>query len=480
MRRKLSSLILLLLPFAPSAAARQGHSPQPPAVAFRNVTIVDVTAKDAKRALRKNQTVVFSGNRITAAGRRARIPAGATVVEASGKYLIPGLWDMHVHSMYEGRPEFFFPLLIANGVTGVREMASTFPLEKINSIRREISEGGTLGPRYGAVTGRIVEGPGRAGQAQPEFEYVATAEEARRLVRSRKMQGADFIKVYNWLPRDVYFAIADEAKKQGLPFAGHISIFVTAEEISDAGQKSVEHLSGVLLAVSSQGSELLKGIANSPSRPQFAQLEATVKAAETFDEGKAAALFARFKRNGTWQCPTYVLRRARAYISDPAIKNDPRLKYVPLSVRERWAKGYTSGDEASFRKVYLKDLGLAVAMQRAGVGVLAGTDTGFGNFYTIPGFSLHDELELLVGAGLTPLEALRAATLNPARFFNLEGSLGSIARGKLADLVLLDADPLEDVRNTRRISAVVANGRYLPRDVLDRMLADVEAAAGKK
>lgn len=474
MRIQLALLLLILL--QGFGYAQKQTTPYPPVV-FTNATIIDVKGGTLKAGM----TLIVSGGRISALGKtgKVRIPKNTRTVDASGKYVIPGLWDMHVHSMYEGRPEFFFPLLIANGVTGVRELASSFPLERINSIRGEILEGKILGPRFGAVTGKMIDGQSKANYPRPEFEFVATAEEARRLVRSRKEQGADFIKVYNWLPRDVYFAIADESKKQGLPFVGHIPVFVTAAEISDAGQKSVEHLTGVLQAVSSRETELLAALRDSPSRPQFSYLASSVAAAETFDERKAAALFLRFRKNGTWQCPTYVLKRARAFISDPAIKNDPRLKYIPLPVRKRWAAGPSLADEASFRKIYQKDLELAGAMQRAGVGILAGTDTGFGNFYTIPGFSLHDELELLVSAGLTPLQSLQAATLNPAIFLGAQRALGTVEKGKIADLVLLDANPLEDIRNTRRINAVVANGRFLSREELDMLLANVETAANK-
>lgn len=472
--------IILSILCQPPTFAQQPHTLSFTPLVFRNVSIINVTATDLQHAILPNQTVVISAGRITAVGDKVRIPDDSQVVEASGKFLIPGLWDMHVHSMYEGRPEFFFPLLIANGVTGVRELASTLPLDTINRIRQEIAKGKILGPRFGGVTGKIIESHSQAGDRRPEFDYVAGVEEARLLVRSRKEQGADFIKVYNWLPRDVYFAIADEAKKHDLPFVGHIPVFVTPAEISAEGQKSVEHLSGVSFGLSSREEQLRRELMESRSRPMFSYLDASVTAVETYDEKKAAALFEQFRQNGTWHCPTYALRRARAFINDSFIKDDPRLKYIPLSVRERWAKGPELRNEAAFRKVYLKELQLAGAMQKAGVRLLAGTDTGFGNFYTIPGFSLHDELELLVLGGLDPLEALQTATLNPAKFFEIQKMHGTIDEGKAADLVLLDANPLEDIGNTRTIAAVVVNGRYLPKSELQRILSEVELAASKK
>jgi imidazolonepropionase-like amidohydrolase len=201
---------------------------------------------------------------------------------------------------------------------------------------------------------------------------------------------------------------------------------------------------------------------------------------ETFNAEKAAALFARFKRNHTWVCPTLAVERSVAFHDDPNLRNDPRLKYVPSQARTQWASGLkdeTAEDLALQRSIYKKGVEIVGAMRRAGVEFLAGTDVPY--LYLYPGFSLHDELVLLVGAGLTPMEALQAATLNPARFLGKEKELGTIEKGKLADLVLLDANPLADIRNTQTIQAVVVNGRLLDKKALDELLAQVEAAAKK-
>jgi hypothetical protein len=344
LRRSLA--LLLLVPYLVLPAAQARQLAQPESLAITHVTVIDVAARDARRALIPDQTVIVTGNRITALGKagRVKVPAGSQVVDAMGKFLIPGLWDMHVHSMYEGRPEFFFPLFIANGVTGVRELASAFPLEHINRLRREILEGKTLGPRFGAVAGKIIEGQNQPAPRLPEFDYVATAEEGRRLVRERKAQGADFVKVYSSLPRDVYFAIADEAKEQGLPLAGHIPLFLNPSEISEAKQKSVEHLADILMPyLSGREAELRKGLADR----SINVLEARRIALDTYDAEKAAALFERFRKNGTWQCPTFVIKRTLAFAGDPLITGDARLKlHSPLregAVEEGARPGGASG-----------------------------------------------------------------------------------------------------------------------------------------
>ncbi len=208
---------------------------------FTHVTVIDVTGMPSK----SDMTVIVAGNRIEAIGKTGKVktPKDAQIIDATGKYLIPGLWDMHVHTLSNERRETFFPLFIANGVTGVRDMGTSTPLEQVNQFRREIADGTRLGPRI-VTAGPIVDGPK---PVNPTISIgVANEIEARRAVRLLKQQGADFIKVYSTLPREAYFAIVDEAKKQGLAFAGHVPLSVTAAEASNAGQKSMEHMFGVL------------------------------------------------------------------------------------------------------------------------------------------------------------------------------------------------------------------------------------------
>ena len=312
---------------------------------------------------------------------------------------------------------------------------------------------------------------------------VADAAAGRQAVRTLKQRGYDFIKVYQFLPREVYLAIAHEAKKQNIVFAGHVPFSLSAAEASDAGQKSLEHIFGISLACSTQEASLRPALAEAaaqvgkafePHIELFIRNESEPLA--SYNEQKCAALFKRLAGNGTYAVPTLVLHRSLASGADPAFRNDPRLKYMPANIRRLF--DWELGLFTSYQPVYERLLLTAGAMHRAGVKVLAGTDTF--NAYCFPGFSVHDELELFVQAGFTPLEALQTATLNPAKYLGLSDSLGTIEKGKIADFILLEANPLENVGNTRKISAVVANGRYLPKQSLRSMLETVEAMANKK
>src|SRR5215213_5501640 len=475
MRKIIVLFLILLLPglmFAQTAAI-------PPArpLVFTHVTVIDVTGAPSK----PDMTVIVAGNHIAAVGRtgKVRIPKNAQVVDASGKFLIPGLWDMHIHSFTDNGWEWVFPLLIANGVTGVRELGTRLLFERINQIRRETLEGKVLGPRYGAATARVLDGAGS--QILPSTA-VETADEARRLVREYKQQDMDFIKVYNLLSREVYLAIIDEAKRQKIPVAGHVPFSMTAAEVSDLGQISIEHFTDIFLSCSRDEDALrqerrlglAKGLPVRPAGP------IETRAAASYDERKAAALFARFARNDTWMCPTIIL--SGTVPSERRREGDSRLKYIPAPTEEWWRNALNESirviPNADDRKMrHQRKLEIVGLMHRTGVRLLAGTDAP--NPYVFPGFSLHDELELFVEAGLSPLEALQTATINPAKFLGKEKEIGTIEKGKLADLVLLEANPLDNISNTQRINAVVVNGRYLPQETLRKLLAEVESTASR-
>jgi imidazolonepropionase-like amidohydrolase len=357
----------------------------------------------------------------------------ATVIDGTGKYLIPGLWDMHVHVGDEDiDKKTTLSLFIPNGVTGVRVMTGA-PIH--HQWRSEIEAGRAIGPRMVIASSEIDE---------PK----TFAKEAREAIRKAKAEGADFFKVYDDLPREGYLALIEEARKQRLPVEGHVPKSMTAAEVSRLGQKSIEHLTGM--------------------------------SAEEMDPVKADALIAVLKKNNTWQCPTLIMRNNYAALDEPSLVNDPRLKYVKPSWRKRWTKmsadaGRQPKDYEERRHTVAREVQLVDEMHRAGVGLLAGTDDS--NPYSFPGFSLHDELQMLVMSGLTPMQALQTATRNPAVFLGRLKELGTIEPGKLADLVLLDADPLVQIRNTKKINAVIKNGVLYDRKALDGMLASVEEAA---
>jgi len=467
---------LSLILFCSSLLLAQHRTSSRQFLVFTHVTLIDATGAEAK----PDMTVVIRDGRIAALGRsgKIRLAKSAQVIDASCKFLIPGLWDMHVH---EWNKEAFFPLFIANGVIGVRDMFA--PLPPIKQWRAEVAAGTTIGPQIVAA-GIILDGPNPA--CAPCSIAVGNAAEGRKAVLKVKEMGSDFIKVYSMLPRDAYFAIAGEAKRQNMVFAGHVSEFGSAGEASDAGQKSIEHLTGVLVACSAKEEELRKEnearLRADGFRGDTMTLEQS-RALDSFDAKQAAALFARFKRNGTWMCPTLSVLRAQAFIGDADFRNDLRLKYIQNFLRKQfWDDGFgfssrTAEDNARAQRVFQKQLELVGMMKRAGVDFIAGTDTA--NPYVFPGFSLHDELALLVQAGFTPMEALQAATRDPARYLGRLDSVGTIEKGKIADLVLLDANPLAEIGNTRKINAVVVGGTLITKPELDKMLADVVSLVSK-
>lgn len=465
------------------AASAQTARPSLPSVelgepvetlAIRNVTVIDMAGGSSIRGA----TVLLQGSRIASVGASVRttVPPGAAVVNGAGKFLIPGLWDMHAHPN-----ERMLPLFVANGITGVRWMNA--PPVSID-LRTEIASDRRLGPQL--IVGLYLNGPA-LGQSGDDWWIVSNTERAKAAVRRGRREGYDFIKVYNLLPREAYFAIADEAKRQGLPFAGHIPFSVSAAEASDAGQRSVEHLTGLLDAASNRDEETRSLLRSADANRQGAQLDPELLRPveqmykDTFSSEMLIPLLARFKRNQTWQTPTLTLRRMAAFVNGASLRNDPRLKYIPAGIKAGWemaANGFerrtpTDVDLKTWR--WHKELELVGMLKRAGVPVLAGTDVP--TPFSLPGFGLHDELTLLAQAGLTPAEALQTATINPARFLGKEADLGTITKGKIADLVLLDADPLANISNTQRISAVITGGRVYRRPALDKMLEFAEADA---
>jgi hypothetical protein len=282
------------------------------------------------------------------------------------------------------------------------------------------------------------------------------------------------------LSREAYFAVADEAKRRNIPFAGSVPNSVNAAEVSNAGQQSIQRLPTMLPSCSSRAEEIINQYADAlrapTARPQGFRVPWQTLV-DTYDPERAAALFSLLAKNGTFVTPM-LNHWANAHLTfEKDHTNDPRLKYLLPALQQWWASSQDRF-EKEFEQtreiapaVTQKFLEMVKAMNSTGVRLLAGSGAP-GHPFEWPGFSLHEEMEWLVKAGLTPLEALRAATLNPARCLGKEKELGTVGRGKLADLVFLDANPLEDIRNTQRIAAVVANGRYMGKSGLQKMLSE--------
>ncbi len=436
-----------------------------------NVTVVDVrTGK-----LEPDQTVILERHRIFSIrpSKAAKYPRNADSVNGKGGYLIPGLWDMHVHLVFgdwfPDAKDISLPLFIANGVTGVRDMGSE--LDVVQDWRNQIAAGRLIGPRI-LTSGPMLDGP------RPRFPSsvaIASPEDARHAVDDLKARGADFIKLQSLIPREAVLAIAEEAKKQGIAFEGHVPDAVRASEMSEAGMKSFEHLIGIFEGSSSAEDDFLKG---NKTEGRFLA---------TYDAVRAASLAALLAKNHTWQCPTLVWERGGNLLDVSDFSGDARVKYVPGPWKKKtWKRfteeitqGYGTDDIATRKKFIEKELEVVRMLHQAGVPFVAGTDTPAG-VHIFPGFSLHEELQRFVAAGFTPLEALQTATLNPARFFGMETQLGTVEEGKLADLVVLSGNPLEDISNTQKIAGVFVNGRYFSHPQIENMLRGVEAAARRR
>jgi imidazolonepropionase-like amidohydrolase len=457
-------------------------SAPPPSLAITHVTLIDATGAAAM----PDTTVFIADEQIAAIGPSTSmsIPRGTKTLDATGKFLIPGLVDMHAHLTGAGEPsgsrEFILPLMLANGITTVRDMGGD--LDSLKTLRQEIERGKLVAPRI------FFAGPyldGKPPFFQPSL-VVTNSAEASDDVHSLVSRGADFIKVQSNLSREAYFAIADICRRDHITFVGHVPDRVTAAEASDAGQRSIEHLTGVLRACSSDEAELMrKQFAAAPKKATPGQslnreLSWERELLESYSEERAASLIAEFVRNQTWQVPTLILLRNDAFPTpETDTSHDARQKYIPLKVLANWEKGAKGRDKGATAQEFLlreslmqASLRIVGKMNAAGVPIMAGTDTTAP--YVFPGSSLHEELALLVKAGLTPMQALQATTKMPAEFLGKLQTEGTVQQGKIADLVLLDANPLEDIHNSTKIRAVILRGKLLDRNVLDELLTKEE------
>jgi len=463
--RKTLTLLLIALDLT---AAAQTLAPQ------SEIYITHVTVIDTERGKETtDQTVVISDGKISdvAGSNHVAVPASATTVDGKGKYLIPGLWDMHVHGT---RFESTLPLYIANGVTGVREMWGP---PDANKFRAELAAKHLIAPHI------YLGSPGVDGKPPiwPGISIeVTTSDEARRAVDEQKQRGADFIKVYSVLSRDAYFAVVDEARRQNIPVAGHVPNSVSIWEVTAARQRSIEHSFGIEVGCSSREKELRpKFLAAQRNRKEWEAL--CSEAWQSYSDQRCKNLFAELKKNGTWPVPTLVVHHAFGRLDDPQFTSDKRLRYFSGEFRN-WMNGSldprmkdSASDYAKMRTTFAAEERVTGQLFRAGVPMLAGTDVG--NAFCFPGFSLHDELALLVESGVTPLGALQMTTRNPAMFMGVMDKYGSVTPGKIADLVLLDADPLKDIHNTTKISEVFLDGKEHDRAALDQILASAEKSA---
>lgn len=459
-------LLLLLLLTVITANQLQAQR----SILIKNIAVVDVR----KGALLPNRNVLLEGDKITSiskAGANA-VTKADTVIDGSGLFLIPGLWDFHTHIWNDATT---FPLLIANGITGVRGMFEQ--INNVNKWRENISTGKYAGPSIFSA-GPIVDGPK---PIWPGSVAVADAQQGKKVVDSLKNKlNVDFIKVYSLLSRESYFAIAEESKKQNILFAGHVPNVLTVLEAAQAGQSTQEHLYGFLEAASDsadtwfayQRGELKDSAWKKRNfRKQFLF--------RTFNEKKLKAILKEIKKTNTWICPTLTVNRGIAYVNDTTLLDDPRMVYMGPFIRNFWDyrkdfrfQSYKPVDFEDNRKEFELKLKITGMIHKAGIPILAGTD--FPNPHCYPGFGVHDELEWLVKAGLTPAAALQTATINPAKYMNRFATEGSVAVNKKANLVLLAANPLQNISNTKQIQMVILNGKVFTAEQLQQMLESIK------
>ena len=457
-------LMLLLI----TAVPYQQHIQAPTKSLIKHVTIIDVQTGSET----KDQTVVLEGRQLVSIS--GHLPAGVEgtvpVVDAHEGFLIPGLRDMHVH-VHDVRE---LPIYIANGVTGVRIMSGE---KDTQAFRTELAKQAVAPQIY--IASAIVDGPN---PRWPGSIVIKNAADARKAVDEIKASGADFIKVYDGISRSAYFALADEAKKQSIDFEGHVPEEITAQEASANGQRSMEHLSGIALGCSRNQQSLMSEVGRAPYLREKLMVEA--EAYRSVDPLKCQALFNEFRQNNTWQVPTLTVNRMHGRLDDRVLADDSRERYIDKKSRNEWSnvlsqqtRRWGGAEYALARGVFTSDERVVNLMFKMGVPIMAGTDAM--NPFCFPGFSLHDELSLLVESGLTPLAALQAATINPAKFLGRTQYEGSISVGKIADLVLLDSDPLIDIHNTTHIQAVWRAGQYFDRQALDQILKTARSESSK-
>ena len=428
---------------------------------------------------RPNVTIVLVGDRIAAVGRpRSSFPAGVRVVDVRGKYVLPGLWDAHAHT--DNLPKIHLPLWIANGVTSVREM---WGMAHLPGMRSRIEAGALLGPRM-VLASKMLDGP-VSGMADPTSStIVRTPEEARAAVREAKKSGRDFVKIWSLLEPDLFEAIASEAHHRGLPLSGHLPDRVPVVGGIRAGMTTMEHLHGIPFDVSSRRDEFRAILDSTPVDPAnpfafyFGARALEMEAIKSYDPRRADRLFGALRRSRTVLTPTMTVQRFFTF--PPAFhRQDPRVKYMPPWLVDSWNQSmgpeWTPAEIEARQAYYRAVLRLVAEINASEVTLLAGSDSLVP--YQFCGFSLQDELGWLVDGGLSPMQAILAATRNPARMVGLGHRSGTVEPGKWADLLIVDADPLANIRNTQRIHAVVTRGRLIDRAERERMLAAVEAEA---
>ena len=447
---------------------------------IRHVAIVDIE----HGRITSNQAVATKGEWIVAVGKDAEIAAawaGARRVDGEGQYLIPGLWDMHVH--FGGGAELIeenkalLPLYVAYGVTTVRDCSGDLANEVL-SWRREIAEGRLFGPRL-LSSGPKIEGIKPVWKGTLETGSEAEVDQAIAKLVALKV---DFVKITdNTLKPELFLYAVRKARAAGLRVSGHIPMALTVGQAVDAGISSIEHLDYAHKA----GAKDEARIAADFAAGRINRAEATTQIHASFDEATAMASYSRLRDRGVFVTPTLNIERLIAFLDSDDHSKDEFLAYIGPGLRKtyQWridrAAKATPGEIEARHREYRETAAVMPMLEKAGVTIMAGTDAGFLNSFDYPAIGLHQELALYVGNGLTPAEALAAATRAGPKWFDALDRYGSVEVGKQADLVLLGANPLENIRATSVINAVVLRGALQDRATLDKLLSDAKAQVAR-
>lgn len=437
-------------------------------ILIKHINVIDVNDKN----IQYDKTILISKGKIQKISTRSIKAKNAVVINGKGKFLIPGLWDMHVHTV----DSLYLKLFIINGITGIRDMGGaaisatngceSIEHEKLMTWRKLIKSGLLIGPRM------FISGPAVSNTGWATSINISTPESARNAVRKLKEFGVDFIKVYEKIPLETYLTLAKEAKASGLSIAGHVPIeTVSLIEASNAGHHSIEHIRDPLLLCFTDDREEVLNFLKEDDWSET-DIEWGLKQFE-----QSSNVIEALKKNQTWLVPTLTVEWAKVAIRDSLYVNDERRKILPESVREAFdnymAKKLTlsAKDRKSDSLWWATQKLLVKRMHKERIPFMAGTDCACEG--GIPGYSLHKELQLFVDAGLTPFEALQTATFNPVKFLKMTDSLGTVEKGKIADLVILDRNPIEDISATQSIFAVMLNGQLISKEHIKKIKEDL-------
>lgn len=451
--------------------------------------IIDVNIVDVIRGeIHYGQSVVIAGGHIRAItpSPNAQIPGDAVRIPGDGRYLIPGLWDMHVHLRSDLKSPGIrlveenaavLDLFLPNGITGIREMGGDLS-DRVLQWRDEIASGKRTGPRI-LTAGRKID---REPPAWPGSLGVKTEAEGREAVRQLKQAGADFIKIYfNEVSPEVLHAVIDEAHKAHLRVTGHMPTNMSIQEFIEAGADGMEHAQYLPAAEREDYDRFAKDRIHRRGTPwAMDAMESSARLLAMEDTKQDEVVYRRMAEKQFWVTPTLSIYDHEIEQGSHDYEQDARKRYIFPSIWASWdaktgARTTPQGRALELRKLSSKRWqGDTLAAHKAGVPMLLGTDSGTDNDHMIPGWSLHEELEALVKAGLTPAEALQMGTINAARWRGEEATEGSVDVGKVADLVILRSNPLESIRHTQEIEAVFKHGKPYTRSDLEAMLRGTE------